>query len=581
MSDPTAEYLNPPFYNHAGLDTDFEARDCFESHLTRLHTLPGVQPLVIGTTIAPQAIPWPRISVVVCSSNGARTIRDTLEGLRRLDYPAYEVIVVDDGSTDATVSIVQRYGFWLISTEHRGRSHARNTGMQAARGEIVAYIDDDVYPDPQWLTHLATVFIRTNHVGVGGPHLPSDDGNWIADCVANAPGGPVHVLLGDRGAEHMSGCNMAFRKSTLQSIGGFDPRYRVAGDDVDVCWRLQQRGWTLGFHPAAVVWHHRHNTVRKYWDEQKRHGYAEALLEEKWPLTSNEFGHLAWAGRLDGKGLTQALNARQGRLSQGTWGRVLFQHLYEPAPAVLCVLSLLPAWYLLVGALTVLAALSLLWTRLLYSLPLLAMAIGVPLGQAALRAHAAVFTSAPLSRVMRLQCRFLIAFLHVLQPIARLYGRLSHRFTHWRVTRPMGLPWPRMVSLRREMRQDHIDDLPFLKTVLCDASLFVQPGGDRARWDLEVRGGLFGKARTRMTVTAHGSDRPRIHFRVWPMGSAYSLGYSLLFALLCVGAILDHAYVPAVILGGVVLVIIYRLLQESAWAMSSLLEALKRLGARD
>lgn len=65
------------------------------------------------------------------------------------------------------------------------------------------------------------------------------------------------------------------------------------------------------------------------------------------------------------------------------------------------------------------------------------------------------------------------------------------------------------------------------------------------------------------------------------MGSAYSLGYSLLFALLCVGAILDHAYVSAVILGGVVLVIVYRLLQESAWAMSSLLEALKRLGARD
>src|SRR5918995_2141180 len=103
----------------------------------------------------PADLPWPRISVVVCSLNGARTIRGCLKSLLELDYPDFEVIVVDDGSTDATAKIASEYGLRLISTENRGLSNARNTGMEAATGEIVAYLDDDTCPDPHWLTYLA------------------------------------------------------------------------------------------------------------------------------------------------------------------------------------------------------------------------------------------------------------------------------------------------------------------------------------------------------------------------------------------------------------------------------------------
>ncbi|TLZ33779.1 MAG: glycosyltransferase, partial [Gammaproteobacteria bacterium] len=80
-------------------------------------------------------LPWPRISVVVCSYNGARTIRDCLDGLEQLDYPDYEVIVVDDGSTDSTAAIASRYDYRLIRTENRGLANARNTGLKAATGE--------------------------------------------------------------------------------------------------------------------------------------------------------------------------------------------------------------------------------------------------------------------------------------------------------------------------------------------------------------------------------------------------------------------------------------------------------------
>ena len=119
---------------------------------------------------------------------------------------------MDDGSTDSTAEIAREYPFRLITTKNRGLSSARNTGFQAATGEIVAYIDDDAYPTSEWLKYLATTFTTTDHAAVGGPNLSPPTDGFVADCVAHAPGGPIHVLLSDREAEHIPGCNMAIRK---------------------------------------------------------------------------------------------------------------------------------------------------------------------------------------------------------------------------------------------------------------------------------------------------------------------------------------------------------------------------------
>src|SRR5208337_2332649 len=231
----------------------------------------------------PADLNWPAISVVVCTYNGHRTIRDCLEGLKKVDYPNFEVIVVNDGSTDGTETIANEYGFKVISIPNGGLSNARNVGMRTANGEIIAYTDDDAVPDPHWLTYLAATFLTTDHVGVGGPNIPPVDDDAKAECVANSPGGPIHVLLTDQQAEHIPGCNMAFRKAALEAIGGFDPQFRIAGDDVDLCWRILDRGWTLGFNPAAMVWHHRRNSIKSYWKQQLNYGKAEGCLERKWP----------------------------------------------------------------------------------------------------------------------------------------------------------------------------------------------------------------------------------------------------------------------------------------------------------
>jgi cellulose synthase/poly-beta-1,6-N-acetylglucosamine synthase-like glycosyltransferase len=217
-------------------------------------------------------------------------MRDTCEGLLEVDYPDVEVIVVDDGSTDGTGDIARGHGFRVIATENQGLSAARNTGWQAARGEIVAYIDDDARPDSQWLRYLAHTFMTTGHAAVGGPNVPPPKTRGVEACVAAAPGGPIHVLMSDTEAEHIPGCNLAIRREVLAGLGGFDPRFRVAGDDVDICWRMLEDGWTIGYSHAALVWHRRRDTVRGFLRQQRGYGRAN-VAERKWPGKYNVSGH--------------------------------------------------------------------------------------------------------------------------------------------------------------------------------------------------------------------------------------------------------------------------------------------------
>ncbi|MGH7389413.1 MAG: glycosyltransferase [Candidatus Rokuibacteriota bacterium] len=465
----------------------------------------------------------PRVSVVVCSYNGARTLADCLDGLARLEYPDYEVIVVDDGSTDATAALARRYEVRVISTPNRGLSSARNTGLAHASGEIVAYIDDDAWPDPHWLTYLVETFLTTTHDGVGGPNIPPPGDGPIAACVAAAPGGPTHVLVSDTEAEHVPGCNMAFRRQALAAIGGFDPRFRTAGDDVDVCWRLQQAGGTLGFSPAAVVWHHRRNSVRAYWRQQMGYGRAEALLERKWPEKYNGLGHATWAGRVYG-GAAARLSWRQARVYQGTWGSALFQSLYQPAPDTLASLVAMPEWYLVVAALAALSALGALWAPLLAALPLLALATAAPVAVALAAAMRARFPQTP-SPARRAGLRGLTALLHLVQPLARLRGRIRHGLTPWRRNGPTRLaaPWPQRLALWTEQWQEPAARLTALEEVLRADGVVVARGGAWDRWDLDVRGGLLGGARMRLAVEEHGAGRQLTQLSGWPRCSLAAL----------------------------------------------------------
>jgi GT2 family glycosyltransferase len=525
----------------------------------------------------PRDMSLPRISIIVCSYNGARTIRDCLRGLRRLDYPDFEVIVVNDGSSDATPAIAREYGFRVISGHNHGLSHARNVGLRAASGDIVAYLDDDAYPDPDWLRYLAAGFLGSTHVGIGGPNLPPPGDGLVAESVANAPGGPIHVLLSDQEAEHIPGCNMAFRRDALLAIGGFDPQFRTAGDDVDVCWRLRERGGTLGFQPGAVVWHHRRNSVRAYWKQQVGYGRAEALLERKWPEKYNSAGHVSWAGGLYGLGLTRAILSRPARVYQGSWGSALFQSLYQPAPGVWAALPLMPEWYLAILMLALLSALGIAWSPLLVTLPLLGLAVSAVVIQAAVSAARARFSGAGRSRRTTLQLYGLTALLYLLQPIARLRGRLVHGLTPWRrrgESRP-ALPRRRTCTIWRERGRTAAEHLADISESLRQAGAVVRAGGDFDRWDLEVRLGAIGAIRVLMATEEHGGGRQLLRFRIHPWVPPAWLGIAAVSLAAAITAAAGGAWAAALPLGLTAGLVAARALSDSGRAVDTVLRALE------
>lgn len=521
-----------------------------------------------GQVPFPHDLPWPRISVVVCTYNGSRTIADCLDGLAALDYPDYEVIVVDDGSKDATAQIAGEYDVRLIRTENRGLGNARNTGLEHATGEIVAYTDDDTRPDPHWLTYLAVTFMTTDHVGVGGSNIAPPGDGFYADCISNSPGNPVHVLLTDQIAEHIAGCNSAFRRTALQEIGGYDERFRVAGDDVDICWRLQERGWTIGFSPAAMVWHHRRNSLRAYWRQQLGYGKAEALLEAKWPEKYNPAGHLSWSGRLYGNGLTQSLGSRR-RIYHGTWGGGLFQTEHERPLSLLAALPLMPEWLVLVAALAVVSALGFLWSPLFVALPLLVVASGALLAQAIISgAKAKPADDKHRNKIWKF--RAVTAFLHVVQPLARLRGRQRHGLTPWRVrgTRRFAFPRPRSTAVWTEQWHEPASRLEAIEAMLRGEGAVVQRGGDFDRWDLEFRGGLLGSSRILLAVEEHGNGKQYARFRWWPHCSPWPIVFAVCLGTLSFLAA-DNSRLVAAVLGICTLAIALRLLAECATATAA------------
>ncbi len=481
---------------------------------------------------------WPRMSVVICSHNGARTLRDCLAGVAALDYPDFECIVVDDGSTDDTAQIARDFGARLVQTGGAGLSVARNMGMEASTGEIVAYIDDDTIPEADWLRYLACAFRDSEHAAIGGPNLSLPDPDLVEDSIGRSPGNPTHVLLTDEVAEHIPGCNMAFRKSALQELGGFDARFRVAGDDVDICWRVQERGWTLGFHAGAVVWHRRRGSVRAFMKQQIGYGRAEGMLARKWPEKYNSRGHPRWEGHVyDDR--PRNSQSRRWNVYYGVWGSAPFQHRTGKHARLARLVPAKPDWYLLVAALAIWSAYGFIDHPLLLRVPglgwpaaflVLLLVLGGLLASGGRHGWTAVDRRV-LSLRRRLALRTVASALHVLQPLARLVGRIGGERPWWGIRLDGGVTLPRP-HLRQEWSehwQAVEQRLAAIEADLQERGVVVARGGACDRWDLEAASGALGAARLRVAVEEHGEGRQLFRYRVVPRPSAPGL---LLLAVL-------------------------------------------------
>jgi GT2 family glycosyltransferase len=512
----------------------------------------------------------PRVSVVVCTYNGGRTLDQCLRSLENLDYPDYEVIVVDDGSTDDTQEILSGFrgaGFGMrnedggpISIPHpafrvpqlrvirqpnMGLSVARNVGLHAATGEVVAYTDSDCFADPDWLTHLVYQLHRSGAAGVGGPNLTPEDGQ-LAACVAGSPGQPTHVLVSDQVAEHIPGCNMAFRKDALLAVNGFDPLYRKAGDDVDVCWRLQQAGMWITFAPGAFVWHHRRQGPRSYLRQQAGYGEAEALLFFKHPDQFNARGESKWRGQMYGG---SAPGVRVGRpvIYHGTFATGLFQSVYQPGPAHWVTLPATLEWH---AAAAAVGLAGLLWWPLWVlagAMLVLSLAVaGVLAAQAKLpREHDG------------LRARLAVAALSYAQPLVRSWRRYKTWLFAFPVpegqpdpvdgpAEPLPLAGRRTVEYWAEEWRDRTELLNQVAACLAKRRWGRAIDSGWSDWDLEVSGDRYTAVQVRTVQEEHGGGKRliRVSYRVRPRGTLWLLA-GLGVALTAAVAVVNPALAAA------------------------------------
>jgi GT2 family glycosyltransferase len=492
---------------------------------------------------------FPSISVLVCSYNGSKTIRDTLSGLQNLEYPNFEVVVVNDGSTDNLIEIVEQYPVRLVNTKNQGLSNARNRALLEATGEIVVYLDDDAYPDKYWLHYLATAFNNSNFGGIGGPNIAPPEDGPIADCVANAPGGPIHVLETDVIAEHIPGCNMAFRRDALLSIGGCDGQFRAAGDDVDLCWRLQDKGYKIGFHPSALVWHHRRNSIKTYWKQQQGYGKAEALLAKKWPEKYNSLGHVSWSGRIYGAGATLPIQSKRSKVYFGVWGTAPFQSLYTLSPKMRGVLTLMPEWFFVSGTFAMIGMLGFSWSLLhLFWIPFILSNI-LLLGQAMVSANKADYTRKP-EGWRKTKYWMLTTFLHVIQPISRLYGRIKHGINPFKLKYLSPKGFGDILHYRRS--QQHWSELwkpldewiRILERSMISHHCKVKRGSEFDRWDLQIRTGVFASVKILMTVEDHADAKQYVKLKKWTkLSSTALISIAILVSIGLVAAVLGKIVV--------------------------------------
>ncbi|HVS02378.1 MAG TPA: glycosyltransferase [Thermoanaerobaculia bacterium] len=206
----------------------------------------------------------PLVSVVVPVLDRERDIGRCVEALLDQDYPRYEVLVVDNNSRDGTREVVRRYPVQLLEEPRRNPYTARNRGVAAAKGEIVAFTDSDCAPTREWLRLLVDCYGEPGVGGAGGALAPLPPATVVERFLAL---GRLQIFEAARHSDlrrdprrFLSGgvgsANMSYRRQVLTSLGGFDDRFARFCGSYDLCWRVQAAGYRVVFEPGALV-HHR------------------------------------------------------------------------------------------------------------------------------------------------------------------------------------------------------------------------------------------------------------------------------------------------------------------------------------
>ena len=229
----------------------------------------------------------PRFSIIVPTYARTKQLSDCLQSLARLDYPRdrFEVIIVDDGSRMPLEKVIQpvrqHLNVTLLSQAHAGPATARNTGAAQAKGEFLAFTDDDCAPVRDWLRTLAARFTATPDHIIGGQTLNAISGNLYSTA--------SQILLDYLYAYYsvvpdkafFTSNNLALAGALFHDVGGFDTTFPLAaGEDRDFCDRCLQRGYRITFAPEVIVHHAHELTLRTFCRQHFNYGRGAVYFHQ-------------------------------------------------------------------------------------------------------------------------------------------------------------------------------------------------------------------------------------------------------------------------------------------------------------
>jgi cellulose synthase/poly-beta-1,6-N-acetylglucosamine synthase-like glycosyltransferase len=221
-----------------------------------------------------------RYSIVIPAYNAAKTLPDTLIALQNQSVSSedYEVIVVDDGSTDETAALARRFGAKCVTQPNRGPAAARNNGARVAKGDIILFTDADCVPDRDWIRQMTLPFRNERTVGVKGAYRTRQ--TELVARFAQAEFEDRYDLLKKVAAIDMVDTySAAFRREVFIKIGLFDESFPVANnEDTELSYRLCAAGYLLEFNPEALVYHRHPDSFTKYLRLKYKRGYWRMVV---------------------------------------------------------------------------------------------------------------------------------------------------------------------------------------------------------------------------------------------------------------------------------------------------------------
>lgn len=245
----------------------------------------------------------PRVSVVIPVYNGEADLPNLIKCLRNQTYPAelVEYLIVDNGSSDRTAAILEAAALdaksqgltihWLTENRIQSSYAARNAGIRASSGDIIAFTDVDCHPQPNWLYDLVQPFADPA-VGLVGGAIVALPGKTLLEKYADRKNILSHKnALSHPFCPYAAGANLAIRRQVFQKVGLFRP-YLTTGGDADMCWRIQQQTfWQFCFAEQAIIQHRHRTTLKELQKQYRRYGRSHQYLEELYEV---DMSHNIW-----------------------------------------------------------------------------------------------------------------------------------------------------------------------------------------------------------------------------------------------------------------------------------------------